>query len=63
MSDNHSGYLVLSPKFAQQLVQRLERFNNLDQYMNASNLALPLALLHVIQADTSSHPTNQSPAV
>ena len=63
MSDNHTGYLVLSLRFAQQLVQRLERFNNLDQYTNASNLALPFALLHVIQADPSFYPTNQSPAV
>ena len=48
MSDNHTGNLVLSPQFAQQLVQCLELFNNLDQYMNASNLVLSLALLHVI---------------
>ena len=63
MNDKYTGNLVLSPQFAQQLVQCLERFNNLDQHTNASNLALSLALLQVIQADTSSHPTNQSPAV
>ena len=45
MSDNHTGNLVLSPQFAQQLVQCLELFNNFDQYTNASNLALPFALL------------------
>ena len=50
MSDNHTGYLVLSPKFAQQLVQRLERFNNLDQHTNDSDLALPFAWLQVFQA-------------
>jgi uncharacterized tellurite resistance protein B-like protein len=63
MHDNHTGYLFLSPQFAQQLVQRLEHFNNIDQHTNDSNLALPFALLQVIQADPSSDSTNQFPAV
>lgn len=63
MNENHAGYLVLSPRFAQQLVQHLEHFNNVDQHTNDSNLALPFALLQVIQADPSSDSTIQSPAV
>jgi len=63
MNENHTGYLVLSLRVAQQLVQRLEHSNNGDQHTNDSNLALPFALLQVIQADPSSHSTIQSPAV
>ena len=63
MNENHTGYIVLSPRFAQQLVQHLEHFNNVDQHTNDSNLALPFALLQVIQADPSSHSTIESPAV
>jgi hypothetical protein len=44
MNDNHTGHIVLSLLFAQNLVQRLELLNNVDQFTDASNLAFPSAL-------------------
>jgi hypothetical protein len=41
MNDNHTGHAVLSPLFAQNLVQRLEQLNNVDQFTDTSNMALP----------------------
>jgi len=63
MNDNHTGHAVLSPLFAQNLVQRLEQLNNVDQFTDASNLALPFALFQFFQTDSSVAPTNEFPAL
>jgi hypothetical protein len=61
MNDKHTGHAVLSPLFAQNLVQRLEQLNNVDQFTDASNLALPFALFQLIQSDTSVASQNEFP--
>jgi hypothetical protein len=53
MNDNHTGHAVLSPLFAQNLVRRLEQLNNVDQFTDASNLALPFALFQLCQINLS----------
>jgi len=64
MNDNHNGHAVLSPLFAQNLVQRLEQLNNVDQFIAASNLALPFALFQLSQTDSSVASLNdESPAL
>ena len=63
MNDNHTGHAVLSPLFAQNLVQRLEQLNNVDQFTDASNLALPFALFQLFQTDSSVAPSNEFPAL
>jgi hypothetical protein len=63
MNDKHTGHAVLSPLFAQNLVQRLEQLNNVDQFTDASNLALPFALFQLIQSDTSVASQNEFPAL
>jgi hypothetical protein len=63
MNDKHTGHAVLSTLFAQNLVQRLEQLNNVDQFTESSNLALPLALFQLIQSDTSVASQNESPAL
>jgi hypothetical protein len=63
MNDNHNGHAVLSPLFAQYLVQRLEQLNNVDQFTGASNLALPFALFQLFQTDSSVASSNESPAL
>ena len=63
MNDNHTGHAVLSPLFAQNLVQRLEQLNNVNQFTDASNLALPFALFQLIQVDSSVALSNESPAL
>ena len=63
MNDNHTGHAVLSPLFAQNLVQRLEQLNNVDQFTDASNLALPFVLFQLIQSDTSIPSPNEFPAL
>ena len=61
MNDNHTGHTILSPLFAQNLVQRLEQLNNVDQFTNASNLALPIVLFQLIKSDTSITSPNEFP--
>jgi len=63
MNDNHTGYAVLSPLLAQNLVQRLEQLNNVDQFTDASNLALPFALFQLFQTDSSVASSNRSLAL
>ena len=63
MNDNHHGHAVLSPLFAQNLVQRLEQLNNVDQFTDSSNLALPFALFQLFQTDSSVASSNESPAL
>ena len=63
MNDNHNGHAVLSPLFAQNLVQRLEQLNNADQFTDASNLALPFALFQLFQTDSSVGSSDTSPAL
>ena len=41
MNHNHRSQTVLSPLFTQNLAQRLEQLNNVDQFTDSSNLALP----------------------
>ena len=53
MNDNHTCHAVLSPLFAQNLVQRLEQLNNVDQFTDSSNLALPFALFQLFQINLS----------
>jgi len=62
MNGDHIGYAVLSTLFAQNLVQRLEQLNNVDQFTDASNLALPFALFQLFQSDTSITSPNEFPA-
>jgi hypothetical protein len=63
MNDNHTGHAVLSPLFAQNLVQRLEQLNNVDQFTDASNLVLPFALFQLFQTDSLVASSNESPAL
>ena len=63
MNDNHNGHAVLSPLFAQNLVQRLEQLNNADQFTDASNLALPFPLFQLFEIDSSVASSNESPAL
>jgi hypothetical protein len=63
MNKNHTGHAVLSPLFAQNLVCRLEQLNNVDQFIDSSNLALPFALFKLLQPDTSVASTNEFPAL
>jgi hypothetical protein len=63
MNDNHTGHAVLLPLFAQNLVQRLEQLNNVDQFTDASNLALPFAPFQLFQNDSSVVSSNESPAL
>ena len=63
MNNNHTGHAILSPLFAQNLVQRLEQLNNVNQFTDASNLALPFALFQLIQVDSSVALSNESPAL
>ncbi|MFZ1083674.1 MAG: hypothetical protein WAN35_01770 [Terracidiphilus sp.] len=63
MNDNHNGHAVLSPLFAQNLVQRLEQLNNVDQFTGASNLALPFALFQLFQTSLSVASSNELPAL
>jgi hypothetical protein len=37
--------------------------NNVDQFTDSSNLALPFALFQLLQTDTSVASTNESPAL
>jgi hypothetical protein len=63
MNDNHTVHTVLSPRFAQNLVQRLEQLNNVDQLTDASNLALPFPLFQLLQTDSSVTLSNESPVL
>ena len=63
MNDNHTCHAVLSPLFAQSLVQRLEQLNNVDQFTDSSNLALPFALFQLFQTDSSVASSGDSPAL
>jgi len=63
MNDNHTCHAVLSPLFAQNLVQRLEKLSNVDQFTDASNLALPFALFQLFQTDSSVASSGDSPAL
>jgi hypothetical protein len=63
MNDNHRSHAVLSPLFAQYLVQRLEQLNNVDQFTDALNLALLFALFQSIQSETTDAPQNEFPAL
>jgi hypothetical protein len=63
MNDNHNGHAVLSPLSAQNLVQRLEQLNNVDQFTDASNLALPFPLFQLFEVDSSVASLNDSPAL
>lgn len=63
MNDKHTVHAVLSPLCAQNLVQRLEQLNNVDQFTGASNLALPFALFQIFQTDSSVASSNESPAL
>ena len=63
MNGNHTGHAVLSPLFAQNLVLRLEQLNNVNQFTDASNLALPFALFHLFQTDSSVASSNESPVL
>ena len=63
MNGNHTGYAVLSPLFAQNLVQRLEQLNNVDQFTDASNLALPFALFQLFEINSSVASSNKSLAL
>jgi len=53
MNDNQSSHTVPSPLSAQNLVQRLEQLNNVDQFTDSSNLALPFALFQFCQINLS----------
>jgi hypothetical protein len=63
MNDNHNGHAVLSPRFAQNLVQCLEQLNNVDQFTDASNLALSFELFQLFQTVSSVALSNESPAL
>jgi hypothetical protein len=63
MNDNHRSHVVLSPFFAQNLVQRLEQLNSVDQFTDSLNLALPFALFQLFQTDTPVASSNESPAL
>jgi hypothetical protein len=53
MNDNQSSHTVPLRLFAQNLVQRLEQLNNVDQFTDSSNLALPFALFQLCQINLS----------
>jgi hypothetical protein len=53
MNDNQSSHTVPTPLSAQNLVQRLEQLNNVDQFTDSSNLALPFALFQFCQINLS----------
>jgi hypothetical protein len=53
MNHNHRSQTVLSPLFTQNLVQRLEQLNKVDQFTDSSNLALPFALFQLCQINLS----------
>jgi hypothetical protein len=63
MNDNQSSHTVPSPFFAQNLVHRLEQLNNVDQFTDSSNLALPFALFQLCQTDTPVASSNEFPAL
>jgi hypothetical protein len=63
MNDHPTGHAVLSPLFAQNLVQRLEQLNNVDQFTDSSSLALPFALFQLFQTDSSVASSSDSPAL
>jgi hypothetical protein len=63
MNHNHRSQTVLSPLFTQNLVQRLEQLNNVDQFTDSSNLALPFALFQLFQTDSSVASSGDSPAL
>jgi hypothetical protein len=63
MNDKHTGLAVLSPLFAHNLVQHLERLNNVDQCTDSSNLALPFALFQLLQTSLSVASSNELPAL
>ncbi len=63
MNDNHTGHAVVSPLFAQNLVQRLEQLNNVDQFTECSNLTLPFALFQLLQSDSADASKNELPAL
>jgi hypothetical protein len=63
MNDNYTGHAVLSPLFAQNLVQRLEQLNNVDQFTDVSLLALPFPLFQLFEIDSSVASLNESPAL
>jgi hypothetical protein len=63
MNDNHRSHAVLSPHFAQNLVQRLEQLNNVNQFTDSSNLALPFALFQLFQTDSAVASSNESPVL
>jgi hypothetical protein len=59
VSKNHTGHTVLSPLFAQNLVRRLEQLNNVDQFTDTSNLALPFPLFQLFEIDSSVASSNE----
>ncbi len=63
MNDNHPGHAILSLYFAQNLVQRLEQLNNVDQFTDSSNLALPFALFQLFQTDSLVASSNEFPVL
>jgi hypothetical protein len=63
MNENHTSHEVLWPLFAQNLVQRLEQLNNVDQFTDSSNLALPFTLFQLYQTDTPVASLNEFPAL
>jgi hypothetical protein len=63
MNDNHTGHAILWPLFTQNLVQRLEQLNNVDQFTDSSSLALPFALFQLFQTDSSVASESDSPAL
>ena len=63
MNDNHTGHAVLSPLFAQNLGQRLEQLNNVDQFTDSSNLGLPFALFQLFDTELPVTSSNESPAL
>ena len=63
MNDKYTDHAVLSPLFAQNLVQRLEQLNIVDQFTDASNLALPFAPFQLFQISFSVASSNELPAL
>jgi len=63
MNDNQSSHTVPLRLFAQNLVQRLEQLNNVDQFTDSSNLALPFALFQLFQTDSSVASKSESLAL
>ena len=63
MNDKHTGHAVLSSLFAHNLVQHLEQLNNVDQFTESSNLALPFALFQLVQTSLSVASSNELPAL